>query len=289
MSEESTTRGEYAIGFTAMAVSVAGFASMGLVMRGARGVIGPSTAMLWRGVIGLAFVLPAAWLSRTSLRGGNALWLWIRGLSGSISLLCFFIAIAHLDLGTATALCYTYPVFASIMSAIHLRERVPFSGWIAISVAWIGIAVMVGYKPHVGLYESLGVLSGVLAGVAIHSVRALRREGETLAAILSSFFAISCLIALPGTIMEHSRFGLDMRMIPSLVSVGMLATVGQTALTLAYRHLPTRLGSPLSLVVVPISMFGADKLFGESPAPTAAIGTLILACAVTWLAWSRGE
>mgnify|MGYP001563270798 CR=1 FL=1 len=274
-------------GFAAMAVSVAGFSCMGLALRGSRGVFGPSTAMLWRGLVGLALVIPVALFTRTSLRGGNALWLWIRGLSGSVSLLLFFIAVSHLDLGTATALCYTYPVFASIFSAIHLRERVTFSGWIAIALSWIGIAVMVGYRPGTGRYELYGMFSGILAGVAIHSVRALRSQGETLAAILSSFFAISCLVALPGAMMESPRLGLEWSMIPGLLSVGMLATVGQAGLTLAYRHLPTRLGSPLSLVVVPLSMIGAYFLFGEQPASTAAVGSVLLFLSVAWLAHSQ--
>lgn len=272
-----------------MVVSITGFTVMGLILRGARADVGPHTAVVWRNVVGLLLVIPAALLTRRPLLGKNIPMLLLRGAAGAYSLLFFFIAIARLDLGTATALCYTYPVFASILSAIFLREPVTMKGWIAIIAAWIGMAIMVGFRPSIGSGELYGILSGVLAGVAIHTVRALRKEGESLSAILFSFFLIGCAVALPGAFDESRTLGLGSPATAALVAVGMTATVGQAALTLGYRVLPTRIGSPMAMLVVPLSMAGSWFLYEEVPPAAALVGGAILLASVMFLGYEADQ
>jgi drug/metabolite transporter (DMT)-like permease len=278
-----------ASGFAVMLLSIAGFSIMGVLVRGERALFGPNTAMIWRALIGLAIVLPMAAWTRTSLRARRPWLVLLRGLSGAVSLLCFLTAIKLTDLGTATALCYIYPVVASLLSAVFLKETMPRGGWLAILIAWLGVAVMVGYRPSFGFGELCGLASGILAGVAIHAVRALKREGETTLAILGQFFLISLAVALPGALAEDASLGFRAGAWRPLLVVGASATLGQAALTKAYGVLPTRLGSPLSLLVVPISMIGVYAAYGEAPAHGALLGTVLLAIAVTYLSRAAPE
>jgi drug/metabolite transporter (DMT)-like permease len=278
-----------AAGFAVMLLSIAGFSVMGIVVRGERDLFGPNTAMLWRAMVGLGVILPVALWSRTSLRARRPWLVLLRGLAGAVSLLCFLTAIELTDLGTATALCYTYPVVASFLSAVFLGERMPRGGWAAIFVAWLGVAVTVGYRPAFGFGEICGLVSGILAGVAIHAVRALKREGETTLAILAQFFLLSLVVALPGALLEDASLGFRAIAWKPLLVVGASATLGQAALTKAYGALPTRLGSPLSLLVVPISMLGVYAAYGEAPARGALVGAALLAVSITFLARAADE
>lgn len=282
-SPETMPRPRIAAGMFSMLISIAAFSVMGIAVRGERDLFGPNTAMLWRALVGLAFVLPVAAVTRTSLRGQRPWLLLARGIAGTISLLCFLTAVERTDLGTATALCYTYPVFASVLSALFLGEAMARSGWIAIVIAWVGVAITVGLRPAFGMGEAYGLISGILAGFAIHAVRALRREGEATLTILAQFFLVSVVIALPGAYFEDVRLGFAAESWRALLIIGASATLGQAALTIAYRDLPTRVGSPLSLAVVPVSMAGVYFCYGEAPAAGALVGTVLLVFAVVHL------
>ncbi len=276
-------------GLAVMLLSVLGFSLMGILFRGGRDAIGPALAMFWRSATGLAVVVPWALRARSPLLGRRRGLLLLRGLAGALALLCFFIAADRIDLGTATALCYTYPFFASFLSAVFLGERVGVGGWAGIALAWAGIAVMAGFRPSFGAGEVYGIISGVLAGVAVHTVRAMRREGEAVTSILYWFFLVGALVALPLALREDPALGVTGGAIVRLVALGLAATVGQFALTLAYRDLPTRVGSPLSLLVVPLSMVGAYTVSGETPAAGALAGTVILAAGIAMIARSNAE
>lgn len=272
-----------------MMISVIGFSAMGIIYRGARHEIGPMTAVLWRNIVGLLCVLAAMpWLSG-SVRGRRRGMLVLRAVSGAVALFFYFLCISSIDLGTATALCYTYPVFASFLSAVFLKEHVSRGGWAAILVAWAAIGIMAGIRPAAGIGEVYGILSGILAGVAIHSLRALRREGEPLAAILFYFFVISGLLSLPLAYREDCALGFHRSHWMALAAIGVSATIGQAALTMGYQALPTHIGSPMSLLVVPLSMAGAYVFHGEPPRSGTVAGTIVLAFAVAYLARTTAE
>jgi drug/metabolite transporter (DMT)-like permease len=271
------------IGILAILLSVFFFTAQGLLLRGGRIAFGPATAIFWRSLVGLVLVSIAAIVFGLPLLGRRFGLLFQRGFAGSLALLLFFTAVDRIDLGTATALCYTYPIFGTFLSSIILKERLTRGGWLAMIVAWIGIAIAIGFRPAIGAGEFAGLGAGILSGVAVHSIRALRRAGESVTAILFHFFLYGILISLPGGFAESSRFGLDSGALPILITVGVAATFGQTLITLAYKHVSTRAGASLSLLVVPASIFGAWTLFGERPVAGAVWGALLFGGAIVFL------
>lgn len=268
--------------------SVLLFSVMGLLVRSSRAEIGPITAAFWRSFLGFLMVLAVAGILREPIAGRPEFFrmMLVRSVSGATSLICFFLAITRVDLGTATSLTYTYPIFATILSAVILKERITGAGLASIVVAWIGVAVMTGFSPRVGMGELFGLLGGLLAGVAIFSLRSVRVAGESTAAVLALFLGISSAIALPLAWWEDPSLGLGRGREPHLLAIAAAATVAQAAMTAAYRRLTTRIASTCSLMVIPVSIAGAYVLLGELPGPTALIGGLILLAGLTGLAAS---
>lgn len=277
-------------GVALMLVAALGFAVMGIILRGERAIAGPHTAMLWRGVLGLVCILPVALVTGQRLWGGRPGLLALRGFAGAVALLFYFLSIVRVDLGTATALCYLNPIVAAILASRYLGERISVVGWTAIASAWGGVVLMVwpsndSWATWGGFY---GLLSGIFSGVAVFTLRALRREGDPTIPILAIFFAISAVVALPGAWLESPSLGLTSPTWRPLTGIALAATAAQAGLTLAYRHLPTRLGGPVALFVLPLAMGGAWMLYGETPSPRAVAGGVLLFASVVVLA-RQGE
>ena len=55
--------------------------------------------------------------------GENKPLLILRGLFGTIALLCIFYAIRNMPLNIATVIQYTYPIFISIFASIFIKEK----------------------------------------------------------------------------------------------------------------------------------------------------------------------
>lgn len=68
--------------------------------------------------------------------------LLLRGLSGSLSVALFYIAIVHVGMGKSSVYSYAYPVFASLISHRFLGERISRAQWILILTAFSGILLL---------------------------------------------------------------------------------------------------------------------------------------------------
>lgn len=276
-------------GIKKMLVSVLGFSAMGIIFRSGRDTIGPGTAMLWRSIVGLLLTLSITSINKEELFGKNKVMLILRGIAGASALLFFFASAKMIDLGTATALCYIYPFVATFLSLLYLKEPIGFSGWFSILFAWIGIAVIVGFRPQFGFGELFGFLSGILAGIAIYTVRVMRRDGVSTVSILFWFFSIGIILSFPFAYYENKSLGFESDNIIKLISIGITATIGQAALTTAYRELPAKIGSPISLLVIPCSMAGAYVFSSEIPSANSLIGSLIFGTALYFLLSSKDQ
>jgi uncharacterized membrane protein len=80
--------------------------------------------VLVRALITLALSYAALRRAGLGVRGTHPRLLVLRGVAGCAGLTCFYYSLVHLPLGEATLIQYTNPVFAAVMAAVVLRERV---------------------------------------------------------------------------------------------------------------------------------------------------------------------
>ena len=142
--------------------------------------------VLFRNIIGLAFILAALYRHRNFGKGG-APWLFVfRGVIGSLGLLCFFYNIAHIELGTAFTFQKTAPIFIAVFSYFALKEKLSKLGWVAILLGFIGIVFIMKPSGDMGLIDSIiGLSGGVCMGLAMTSVRKMRKYYSADMIILS--------------------------------------------------------------------------------------------------------
>jgi drug/metabolite transporter (DMT)-like permease len=269
----------------AVAVSAIGFGAMVVLAKAAAHRLpGPEVAWI-RFCIGLASCLVAHvfWPMRpTNVRG-----LLLRGTLGGAAVLCFFLSVEHLPVGVATLLNYTAPLWASLWAFLFLRERVPRLTFAAMAVAFFGVALVLrGESSSLSLgsggWELVGVLSGVLSGASVATIRELRRTDGSWEIFLA--FNLGGLV-----VCGPSTWAGFLRPTPHewllLVAVGLLSVAAQLGLTWALRY-STAAGSGVLMQLTPVTAFlGGALAFGDRIPAASLAGAGLALSGVAWGAW----
>ncbi|MCC6232625.1 MAG: DMT family transporter [Verrucomicrobiales bacterium] len=205
-----------------------------------------------------------------------------RGLVGAAGILLFYVTIEHLGAGRAVILNLTYPIFGAGMAAVWLREGVTARALVWMGVALVGLGVFFadGLAAGTGVtrYEVLALLGALVAGAAVVLIRLLSRT-EHAATIYASQCVWSFLVALP--LAGGAVWSLPLWVMGTLVAASLLVTVGQLALTRAFRDLSVAKGSSIQMLLPLATGLGGVAFFGERYVWTELAGALVTLGA-TW-------
>lgn len=235
----------------------------------------PAVQMVFiRSLIGLVSVLPLAWRHRQALRETKQ---WgrhsFRVLCNTLALNANFAALTALPLALANAIGFMRPLVVLALATILLGERSGPWRWIGAAVGFAGVLVMVAPGEvtwNVGILAALGsVLFGSLATV---QTRALARENTT---VLMVFYTVGLTLftAIPAAFSWQPVAPADW---PLLLAIGVLAQIGQYCFLRAYQSTPANLLAPIGYLSIVLATLAGFLAFGEVPAPTTLIGTVII-------------
>ena len=190
--------------------------------------------------------------------------LW-RGVSGTIALMLYFYCITVLPLATAVTLNYTAPLYLSILTILAFKEHFRPALSSAILLGFCGAILLL----HPTLAQNqlipglIGLISGLLAGIAYLNVKQLGLSGEPEWRVVFYFSLIAAISSgvgmLLGTVHPITVPGLLI-----LLGLSSTATLAQLAMTRAYRTGKTLVAGSLSYsTVIFASIFGMI-LWGEA-------------------------
>lgn len=169
-------------GIRAMAIGAFWFSIMGMLVKLAGRRLGSMEIVFFRGLItlGLSWVV----LRRAGIApwGNNRRLLVVRGVLGSISLLCFFSSIVHLPLGEATLIQNMNPVFATILAAILLEEGLRAPEILCLLASLLGVVFIAHPSALFGVVDAatnpvhiiVAVTGAISSGAAYTLVRKMR-------------------------------------------------------------------------------------------------------------------
>lgn len=162
-----------------------------------------------------------------------------RGLVGFLALATFFYALARLPLAVAMTLNYTSPLFLALLMPRQLGERPRRAQYATVAIGFVGVLLLLRpwQTPASDLLAGMfGLFSGVMAAFAYIHVRKLGRLHEPEWRTVF-WFALVCGIGaalLTGVDGGWSPLeSLDQVLL--LLALGVFATLGQLAMTRAYR------------------------------------------------------
>lgn len=264
------------------------FSLMALCAKGAsRHLAGPQVAWL-RFMVGIAAMgVP---LSRGyRLRPQNYRALVLRGLFGSFAVLTYFLAIAHLPVGIATLLNSSSPLFVALFSFLFLRESLHSRTLLALLVTATGVAcVVLGNGPGNGpeamssdgiFWALVGLLSAVLAGAAVTTVRSMRQTEGSWEIYLFFCCVGTLTMAAPGILTWVPPTPTDLLWV---VAMGLCSAIAQVAMTHALRDV-NAVSAALILQITPVATLGLGVLlFAERPSAMGLCGAAITLLGVTW-------
>lgn len=264
------------------------FALMALCAKAAsQHLAGPQIAWLRFLVGALAVALPLLRGYRMQPQNYGALLL--RGLFGSFAVLTYFLAIAHLPVGIATLLNSSSPLFVALFSFLFLRESLHGRTLVALLVTAIGVALVVlgnargaqgtALSSDSILWAGVGLLSAVLAGAAVTTVRSMRQTEGSWEIYLAFCCVGGLLMAVPGRLTWIAPTATDWIWV---VAMGLCSAIAQVAMTHALRDVRA-VTAALILQITPVATLILGMLFfAERPSPMGLCGAAITLLGVTW-------
>lgn len=267
------------------------FAAMGVCVKLAAGIFSAPEIVFYRSLIALVLMLALMRLRGVGLVSPHLRHQVFRGISGFVSLLMYFYAIAMLPLATAVTLNYTSPLFLAVYFAAFSGMRLSRGVVAALVIGFAGVVLLL--RPTLAADQLLGGLialgSGIISGLAYFNVRELgaRGEPETRTVFYFSLIASIC-SGLWMLAYEFQPVGLRGGLL--LLGVGVFATLAQLCMTRAYaRGRPIVAASLAYTTIVFASLFGA-VLWGETMSAGAWFGiALIVASGIAATRVSRAN
>jgi drug/metabolite transporter (DMT)-like permease len=217
---------------------------------------------------------------------------WSPRRVGGTAMACYYYALTpgmgDTDLPTAVMLLKTAPLWVAVLSPWVVRERPGSRVWLALAVGMVGVGIRYGWSlegEQVGV--ALSLVSGLLAAFAYLALRALARSDDPLSVV--TVFSIFLLVApLPFMGPAFSEFGgWSTQSWLLLAAIGPAATVGQLALTAAYRAGSAAAVTVAGLSEIAMAMAFSVLAFDEVPTAVAFVGAA-LAVGAGFVASSQG-
>jgi drug/metabolite transporter (DMT)-like permease len=239
-------------------------------------------ASFFRGVVGLAVVFlmygAGRGLRASRLVMGN--WVIIRGVVGALSIVAFYVTVVKLGAGRAVVLNLTYPMFATIIAALWLKETLTRAAVLWTVVGFLGLVLFLGMDGNlagVSAYDWLALAGALGAGWVVVIIRRLRNE-EHPATIYASQALYSMVLASPAAV----HLG-DLPMITwaGLAGGAVIVTFAQLVMTKAYQSMSVSRGSSLQMLLPLATSLGGFLCFGETFEPIELVGAMITLIA-TW-------
>jgi len=267
-----------------MLVAAVGFAVMGALVKVGANKFSSAELVFYRSAFGLIVIYAFILNRRLPLKTPHLAKQFWRALVGFVSLVFFFYAIAHLPLATAITLNYTSPLFLAAMMPFLLRKEgfTHRHDWVlysAIVLGFLGVAWLLkpSFQGQDWLAGVIGLLSGAGAGLAYVHVKQLAQLHEPDWRTVYYFTLFSTVVA--GVWMcWHPMTAIAWQDLPILLGLGVSATVGQLALTRAYRTGNTLIVASLAYATVVFATLLGAFFWQETIEleELAAIGLIIL-------------
>jgi drug/metabolite transporter (DMT)-like permease len=258
------------------------FACMGVLVKFAAAHFSSNEIVFYRSFFGLLLAAVILVYKRVPL--ATPYWrvhLW-RGLSGAVAMMLYFHCLTTLPLATATTLNYTSSLFLIALTLIFYKDPFHFSITASLALGFFGVILLLHPTLEREQFISgvFGLISGLLAAVALVNVRQLGRLGEPAIRVVFYFNLVATLLGgiwiAPGELHPLSQTDLVL-----LLGIGASATLAQLAMTHAYRTGHTLVVSTLSYSTIAFASLFGLLFWQETISPIGLLGiALIIASGV---------
>ena len=272
-----------------LTASALSFAVMAVVVRiaGGHGIPGSETTLIrFLFGIGTVGILHASGTARVVIR--RIPLLSARGILGGIAILLYFLSLSAARGPGATPLTNSvflgnsYFIYVPLFGALLIGERLCLSTAIAVVSALGGLYLVA--QPdlaHIRAGDAYGFFAGIISGIAIVTVRELRKT-EPSVSIFLSLCVFGSLVALMGMILEKPIWP-DLVGWGLLIAMGITSAAGQLFMTYAFKYTRAGPGGIIQMTTVIYSSFAGILWFGDPFNGRILIGALIVLASAAYI------
>jgi len=206
----------------------------------------------------------------------------VRGCIGGLGMLCVFTGLSMISLAEVTALLFTVPIFATLLSIVFLSEKVGVRRWTAIFVGFLGILIIARPQGSVSTGH-LFILCAALSWSTSILIAKKLTEKDTVISI-TFWQAMGCVpLAFIASLFVWE--------LPSFVQLGALlgiaalGTVGHAMLYAALKVGQVSVILPLDYIRIIWSAGLGFILFGQLPTLHLYVGSLLIIAATAFLSY----
>jgi drug/metabolite transporter (DMT)-like permease len=198
-----------------------------------------------------------------------------RTLLGMAGMALNFTTFLLLPLAEATVLLFTVPLFATILSAALLKEKVGVHRWGAVLLGFAGVLIVV--QPGGTALPPIGVAVGLCAATVVSAVSiTLRQIGRTESAVTTVFWFTSMSAIGLGLAMPFFGQAHDATTFALLLGLGLLGGLAQIALTASLRLAPISVVLPMDYSNLLWSALVGWLIFSTLPSPSLWLGAPLI-------------
>jgi len=268
------------------------FASMGALTH----AVGPRCdwfVIAWFRILSsFFFSISLAWLAGARLVLLTPRTLWIRSISGTISLVCTFYALTRLPVADVLTLTNTYPLWIVLLSLRELKRSEIGIDLLCVASGVVGVVLI--QRAYLSGQGNVAVLIALLASFTTAvAMLGLHRLGQVDArAVVAHFSGLASLVLSVGLFFHPGLVGRstpDGSVVLMLLGVGLTGTIGQVLLTKAFASGPPARISVLSLTQVVFAMGYDVAIEGRVLTPSTILGFVLVLTPTAWLTLHAGR
>lgn len=203
---------------------------------------------------------------------------------GMIGMLLNFGAVALLPLAEATSIGFTMPIFATILSALLLREQTGIHRWSAVLVGFVGVLIMT--HPESGNFASAGVFVALAGALVTALVAIVLRDlsKQESAPVIVFWFTLLSLPPLGVLLIWYGQMHDPVAWL-LFIALGLTGGAAQLFMTSALRYGPVSIVIPMDYSQMIWATLAGWLLWSTWPQPSTWAGAALIAASGLYIAW----
>ena len=207
---------------------------------------------------------------------------FLRIITNSGAMLCFFYGISTTPLAQLTTLGFTVPIFATILAVTFMKEKIRLRRTTAFIIGFVGTIIVMRPDISIELGALLIIFSSFLWSICLIFIKKLTQTDS--AVTISLYFGIGMIpatFALAFPVMEV----IDLKQFTILLFIAITGTLAQTIMNTALQKGELALLLPFDFLRLIWSVLIGYALFAEEPTFTLWIGGFLIIGSTTYIAW----
>ena len=205
-----------------------------------------------------------------------------RILLNSVALICFFYGLSKTALAEATALGFTVPIFATILSILFLKEKIRLRRFSALIIGFIGTLIVLRPDISIQIGSLFIILSSLLWSICLIFIKQLTKTDNAITISLYAGIGLipaTLFVAVPVWITPN------IHQVLILFFISFMGTLAQTLMNSSFKRGEVAMLLPFDFLRLIWAALLGYTLFIETPEITLWLGGILILGSTSYMAW----